>query len=70
MKRISRDQAEELFLESEVVDTEIKQDKSELRVIMTLASHHSCHIIYNFKSKEKTYHLDESDSISANIPIL
>jgi hypothetical protein len=59
MKKISRKEAEELFLRSEVINTEIKQDKNELRVIMSLSNNQFCQITYNYKSKEKTYHFDQ-----------
>ena len=64
MKKISRQQAEEIFLESDVINTQIKQSKKELRVIMNLSSNKSCHVTYNFKNKEKTYHLDEAGKIT------
>ena len=59
MKRISREQAEQLFNESDVVNSSIHQDKDQLRVIMNLSTQQSCHVTYNFKSKEKTYFLDD-----------
>jgi len=59
MKKISREQAEKLFLDSDVLTSSIKQDKDQLRVIMTLTTQQSCHVTYNFKSKEKRYYLDE-----------
>jgi hypothetical protein len=58
MIKISREQAEKLFLDSEVIDTRIQQDKNELRVIMKLSDNQTCHVSYNFKSKEKTYLLE------------
>lgn len=61
MKKISREQAEQLFNDTEVLDSSIHQDKNQLRVVMNLSSHQSCHVTYNFKSKEKTYFLEESD---------
>ena len=69
MKKISRQQAEELFLKSDVLNTQIRQNKKELRVIMTLSSNKSCHVTYNFKNKEKTYHLDEASKITNNLPL-
>jgi len=61
MIQISREEAEKLFLESEVINTKIQQDKNELRVIMTLSDNQTCHVSYNFKSKEKTYLLETSN---------
>ena len=62
MKQISREQAEQLFIDTEVINSRIQQDKEQLRVIMTLSSHQSCHVMYDFKSKEKTYYLDDLDA--------
>jgi len=59
MKKISREQAEQLFLDSEVLTSSIHQDKDQLRVIMTLSTQQSCHVTYNFKSKEKNYYIAE-----------
>jgi hypothetical protein len=59
MKKISREQAEKLFIESEVVNSSIHQDKNQLRVIMNLSTRQSCHVTYDFKSKEKSYYLDD-----------
>ena len=68
MIKISREQAEELFLESEVKHTRIKQDKNELRVIITLSTNQLCHVIYNFDNKEKTYHLEELEELNSHLP--
>jgi len=62
MKKISREQAEQLFIDTEVIESRIQQDKEKLRVIMTLSSHQSCHVMYDFKSKKKTYFLDDLDT--------
>jgi len=59
MKKISREQAEQLFIDTEVLNSSIHQDKDQLRVVMTLSSHQSCHVTYNFKSKKKTYFLED-----------
>jgi len=64
MKKISREQAEQLFLDSEVLRSSIQQDKDQLRVVMTLSTEQACHVTYNFKSKEKRYYLDEQDLIT------
>jgi hypothetical protein len=70
MKKISREQAEQLFNESEVVNSSIHQDKNQLRVIMNLSSQQSCHVTYNFKSKEKTYFLEDIGMVNKapNLP--
>ncbi len=70
MKKISRQQAEEIFLHSEVLHTQIKQDKNELRVIMSLSTNQLCHVTYNYKSKEKSYHLDQHGNIKSPSPSL
>ncbi len=62
MKKISREQAEQLFVDTEVINSSIHQDKEQLRVIMTLSSHQSCHVMYDFKSKEKTYYLEDQNT--------
>lgn len=62
MKKISRERAESLFLDSEVINTRIKQDKNELCVIMTLNNHITCHVTYNFSNKKKSYLLQESEN--------
>ncbi len=68
MKKISREQAEALFLDSEVITSSIHQDKDQLRVVMTLSTHQSCHVTYNFKSKEKTYYLEEGRAPDPILP--
>jgi hypothetical protein len=60
MKKISREQAEQLFLNTEVIDSTIHQDKDQLRVVMNLSSNQSCHVTYDFKSNKKNYYLDIS----------
>jgi hypothetical protein len=59
MKEISREQAEQLFINTEVLNSSIHQDKDQLRVVMKLSSQQSCHITYNYKSKKKTYFLED-----------
>jgi hypothetical protein len=66
MRQISRDEAEKLFLGSSVINTEIKQDNHELRVIITLSSRQSCHVTYNFESREKTYQLEDITVLNSN----
>jgi len=67
MIQISREEAEKLFLGSEVVTTKIQQDKNELRVIMTLSDNWTCHVSYNFKSREKTYLLESKNLASPEL---
>ena len=58
MKKISREQAEQIFIESKVLNSKIDQDQSELRVSMTLSGNKSCLIKFDIKSQQKTYFLD------------
>jgi hypothetical protein len=67
MKKISREQAEQLFLDSEVLTSSIQQDKDQLRVIMTLSTEQSCHVTYNFKSNKKTYYIDDGGSKTPDV---
>jgi len=60
MKRISREQAEQLFIESKVLNSKIDQDQNELRVSMTLSGNKSCLIKFDVKSQQKTYYLDNT----------
>ena len=69
MKKISREQAEQLFLDSEVITSSINQDKDQLRVIMNLSTHQSCHVTYNFKSNKKTYFIEEGGGTTPDVLI-
>jgi len=55
MKKISREQAEQLLLDSKVIDTKIEQTKSELRVSMNLSGNKSCLIKYDVQTQKKSY---------------
>ena len=68
MKKISREQAEKLFLDSEVLTSSIQQDKDQLRVVMTLSTQQSCHVTYNFKSNKKKYYIEERGEKTTDIP--
>ena len=57
MKKISREQAEQLFLVSNVLETKIEQDENELRVSMTLSGKKSCLVKFDFRNLQKTYFL-------------
>lgn len=69
MKQISREQAEKLFEALEVVNTRIKQDGNELRVILSLSNHQDCHVTYNYTSHQKSYHLDNDSNTAGNQPL-
>ena len=58
MQKISREQAEQLFIESNVLNTKVEQDDKELRVSMTLSGNKSCLIKFNVKNQQKTYFLE------------
>jgi hypothetical protein len=58
MKEISREQAEQLFLESKVLNSKIDQDQNELRVSMVLSGNKSCLIKFDVIHQQKTYYLD------------
>ena len=58
MKKISREQAEKLFLESKVLNSKIEQNENELRVSMILSGNISCLIKFDVKSQQKTYFLE------------
>ena len=55
MKQISRKEAESLFEESKVVSSDVVQDQSELRIILTLQDDRSFVIEYDTKEREKRY---------------
>jgi hypothetical protein len=60
MKKISREQAEKLFLDSNVLKTKIEQDENELRISMILSGNKSCLVKFDFKDQQKTYFLDKT----------
>jgi len=59
MKRITRDEAETLFLASNVVSSNIEQDKNEMRIHLTLSDDRSFLVKYDFREREKSYFLDD-----------
>ena len=58
MKKISREQAEQLFEKEKVINTKVEQDKNELRISISLSSNISCLIIFDVKKQKKTYFLE------------
>lgn len=58
MKKISREQAEQIFIEENVLNTKVEQDENELRVSMTLSGNKSCLIKFDVKNQQKTYYLE------------
>lgn len=59
MKKITRAQAEKLLLNSEVIKTNVKQDKNELQISMHLSINKSCLVKYNVKKQTKTYFIED-----------
>lgn len=55
MKRITRDEAETLFLASNVVSSNIEQDKDEMRIHLTLSDDRSFLVKYDLLDHEKRY---------------
>lgn len=58
MKEITREQAEELFQISKVLEKEIIQTKTELKLCFSLSNQQSLHVIYDVKSHNQTFFLD------------
>jgi len=59
MKQISRKEAESLFQESQVVSSDVVQDQSELRIILTLKDDRSFVIEYDTEEREKRYFVND-----------
>lgn len=62
MKKITREQAEQLFLVSNVLNTKVEQDTNQLRVFMTLSGNKSCLVKFDLKTQQKTYFLEKTNS--------
>lgn len=58
MKKITREQAEQLFEKENVINSKIEQDKNELCISMTLSNNKSCLIKFDIKSRQKSYFLE------------
>ena len=65
MKEITREQAEELFQISKVLNKEIIQTKTELKLRFSLSNQHALHVIYNVKSHNQTFFLDQPGPIKS-----
>ncbi len=61
MKQITRNEAESLFLTSEVVSSNIEQDQQEMRIRMTFADDRSFLVKYDFLDHEKRYFVLNSE---------
>ena len=57
MNQLSREKAEKLIEDKNVISTKIEQDKNELRVYLELADGKSCLVKYNKLDKSKKYYL-------------
>ena len=57
MNQLSREKAEKLIEEKNVISTKIEQDKNELRVYLQLADGKSCLVKYDKLEKTKKYYL-------------
>ena len=57
MERLSREKAEELIIDDNVVKSWLEQDLKELRIYFKLADGKNCMVKYTKKEKEKSYYL-------------
>ena len=57
MKKLSREKAEELIIDDNVVKSWLEQDVKELRIYLKLSDGRNCLVKYDKKQKEKTYYL-------------
>lgn len=59
MKKISREQAEQLLIDYNVIKSIINQNENELCVSMILSENKSCLIKVDIKTHKKTYFLED-----------
>ena len=59
MKQITRHQAEALFHTSQVITTNVIQNKKEMQVLMTLSDHRAFLLKYNLNDHVKSYFLED-----------
>lgn len=57
MGQLSREKAEALITDENVIRTKVEQDKTELRIFMELTDGRICLVKYNKAKKSKTYFL-------------
>lgn len=55
MKQITRDEAESLFLTSNVISSNIEHNQKEMRICLTLANDCSFVVLYDLLAREKKY---------------
>ena len=58
MKKISREQAEKLFLKSDVINTKVEYNNDALSVHLTLKNGKSFLMQYDIKNKMKMYFIE------------
>jgi len=59
VKEITRDEAEELFLNSEVLDTNVESNDKELCILTTLSDNTSCLVKYDTEDHSKSYFVED-----------
>ena len=60
MKQITRNEAENLFKQYQVVSSCIEQNREEMRIFLRLANDFAFLVKYNLMDHEKTYFLQEA----------
>ena len=64
MEEITREQAEEIFQIYKVLNKEIVQTKTELKLCFSLSNNHALHVIYNVKSHHQSFFLDQAPPVT------
>ena len=57
MKQITRDEAEALFHTSQVISTDIEQNKNEMQILLTLSNNRAFLVKWNLHDHAKSYFL-------------
>lgn len=57
MEKLSRERAEKLIIDDNVVKSWLEQDLNELRIYFKLTNGKNCLVKYDKKEKEKSYYL-------------
>ena len=57
MEKLSREKAEELIIDENVIKSRLEQDLKELRIYFELSDGKNCMVKYSKKKNEKTYFL-------------
>ena len=53
--KLTREQADKIFLDSNIIKTDIEQDKNELRLLFHLENEQAVLVKYDLQAKSKTY---------------